>query len=47
MILVDTSVIADIFTKDPEWFVWSSQQIEHWAAQGPLCYDAIILLNWP
>ena len=42
MILVDTSVIADIFTRDPEWFEWSSAQIEHWAEQGPLCYNAII-----
>jgi len=23
MILVDTSVIADILTKDPDWFEWS------------------------
>jgi predicted nucleic acid-binding protein len=31
MILVDTSVIADIFTRDKEWFEWSSNQIEKWA----------------
>ena len=31
MILVDTSVIADIFTKDPNWFEWSVSQIETWA----------------
>ena len=42
MILVDTSVIADIFTKDPERFEWSSAQIEHWAEQGPLCFNPII-----
>jgi hypothetical protein len=42
MILVDTSVIADIFTKDPDWFEWSAAQIEHWAEAGPLCYNAII-----
>jgi predicted nucleic acid-binding protein len=42
MILVDTSVIADIFTKDPDWFEWSSGQIERWANQGAVCYDAII-----
>jgi hypothetical protein len=41
MILVDTSVIADIFTKDPEWFQWSSSQIERAASQGPLAYDSI------
>ena len=42
MILVDTSVIADVLTKDPSWFEWSSAQIEHWADQGPVCYDAIV-----
>ena len=42
MILVDTSVIADIFTKDLDWFEWSRDQIERWADQGPVCYNAII-----
>ena len=42
MILVDTSVIADILTKDPAWLQWSSEQIEEWADTGPVCYDPII-----
>lgn len=42
MILVDTSVIADILTKDPAWFEWSCEQIERWADQGPVVYNAII-----
>jgi hypothetical protein len=42
MILVDTSVIADIFTRAPDWFAWSSAQIEQAADQGPVAYDAII-----
>ena len=42
MILVDTSVIADILTRDPVWFGWSSGQVERWADQGPVCYNAII-----
>lgn len=42
MILVDTGVIADILTKDPDWFEWSSAQIERWADQGPVCFNAII-----
>ena len=42
MILVDTSVIADILTKDPEWFEWSSEQIELWADEGPVAYDTIV-----
>ena len=42
MILVDTSVIADILTKDPDWFAWWSQQIERWADEGPVAYDTIV-----
>jgi len=42
MILVDTSVIADILTRDLEWFAWSSAQVERWADQGPVGYDTII-----
>jgi predicted nucleic acid-binding protein len=42
MILVDTSVIADILTKDPEWFAWSSEQIEYWADVGAVCFDTIV-----
>ena len=42
MILVDTSVIADIFTKDPDWFQWSSSQIERAASDGPVAYDTIV-----
>ena len=42
MILFDTSVIADIFTKDPTWFEWSRNEIERWADHGPVCYNAII-----
>lgn len=42
MILVDTSVIVDILTKDAAWFGWSSAQIEHWANRGPVCYDTIV-----
>jgi predicted nucleic acid-binding protein len=42
MILVDTSVIADILTKDPVWFEWPSRQIQRWADNGPVCYDTIV-----
>jgi predicted nucleic acid-binding protein len=42
MILVDTSVIADILFKEPEWFSWSSRQIEEAADHGPVCYNPII-----
>jgi predicted nucleic acid-binding protein len=42
MILVDTSVIADIFTKDPDWFQWSRTQVERAANHGPVAYNAIV-----
>ena len=42
MILVDTSVITDIFTRDPSWFKWSSEQVEHWINRDAACYNAII-----
>jgi predicted nucleic acid-binding protein len=45
MILVDTSVIADILTKDPDWFDWSSAQIDRAASQGPVAYDAIVFVG--
>lgn len=42
MILVDTSVIADIFTRDAAWFEWSSAQIEHWGNEGLLYFNVIV-----
>jgi predicted nucleic acid-binding protein len=42
MILVDTSVIADIFTKDPDWFKWSRDQLERAAGQGLVAYNAVV-----
>jgi hypothetical protein len=41
MILVDTSVIADIFTQDPEWFPRSSAQIERAASQEAVAYAIV------
>ena len=42
MILVDTSVIADVLTKDPDWFDWSSAELESWADRGPIYYNQIV-----
>ena len=42
MILVDTSVIADILTKDPVGFQWSSDQIQQAADKGPIAYDTVV-----
>ena len=42
MILVETSVIADILTKDHVWFEWSRAEIERWGDGGPVCFNVII-----
>lgn len=42
MILVDTSVIADILTKDRDWFEWSSEQLESWGDKGLVCYNEMV-----
>ena len=42
MILVDSSVVADVLTRDPDWLTWSSEQIERWADEWPVCYNEII-----
>lgn len=42
MTLVDTSVIADILTKDRDWFNWSKSQLEQAADDGPICFNVII-----
>jgi predicted nucleic acid-binding protein len=42
MILVDTSVILDIFTEDPKWFCWSSQRIISLSTREPLAINPII-----
>jgi hypothetical protein len=42
MILVDTCVIADVLTKDPQWFEWSSTQLDDSGERGPVYYNQII-----
>jgi predicted nucleic acid-binding protein len=42
MILADTSIIADILTKDPGWFEWSSAELAKWADRGPVYYNQIV-----
>jgi predicted nucleic acid-binding protein len=42
LILVDTNILLDVATDDPEWFEWSAQAISEEALKGPLCINAII-----
>ncbi len=41
-ILVDSNVILDIFTQDPQWFEWSDEQLTRLADMQTLCINPII-----
>ena len=41
-ILVDSNVILDVVTEDPQWFEWSAQMLTNYAEQGNLVINPII-----
>jgi predicted nucleic acid-binding protein len=41
-ILVDSNIILDIVTEDPEWFHWSSKTFAHYADTNILVINPII-----
>ncbi len=41
-ILVDSNVILDVLTEDPQWFEWSAQMLTDYANQGNLVINPII-----
>jgi predicted nucleic acid-binding protein len=41
-ILVDSNVILDVLTEDPQWFEWSAQMLTHHNNQGDLVINPII-----
>ena len=41
-VLVDSNVILDILSEDPQWFEWSAQMLTDYANQGVLVIDPII-----
>ncbi|WP_019502253.1 type II toxin-antitoxin system VapC family toxin [Pseudanabaena sp. PCC 6802] len=41
-ILVDSNVILDVLTEDPQWFEWSAQMLAEYADQGDLVINPII-----
>jgi predicted nucleic acid-binding protein len=41
-ILVDSNIILDILTEDPQWFEWSAQKLTEYANQGELFINPII-----
>ena len=41
-VLVDSNVILDVVTDDPEWSAWSSEALERWADESVLVINPII-----
>ena len=41
-VLVDSNIILDIFTEDPVWFDWSSQQLAYYIEHTTLVINPII-----
>lgn len=41
-VLVDSNVILDILTEDPQWFEWSAQILTEYADQGALVINPLI-----
>jgi predicted nucleic acid-binding protein len=41
-ILVDSNVILDVLTEDPQWFEWSAQMLTEYADQGVLVINPLI-----
>lgn len=41
-VLVDSNVILDILTEDPQWFDWSSHQLTIWSEQATLVINPLI-----
>lgn len=42
MTLIDTNVLLDLFTDDPNWSAWSAAQLDRLALVGPLLVNDIV-----
>jgi predicted nucleic acid-binding protein len=42
VILVDTCVLLDLSTGDPDWFDWSLRRLTHFGSVDTLVYDPVI-----
>jgi predicted nucleic acid-binding protein len=42
VILVDTNILLDLVTDDPNWAAWSQQQLDHAAARDELAINEIV-----
>ncbi len=41
-VLIDSNVLLDIMTEDPQWFGWSAAAVESAADRAPLIINALI-----
>ena len=41
-VLVDSNVLLDVLTVDPQWYAWSAAQLDAIAAEGEPCINPII-----
>lgn len=42
MILLDTNVLLDLFTADPNWSDWSERQLEAARLRGPIGINEVV-----
>jgi predicted nucleic acid-binding protein len=42
MILVDTNILIDIATRDPDWALWSLAQLEAASLKGPMLINDVV-----
>lgn len=42
MVLIDTNVLLDVVTNDPQWADWSQNQLEAAALKDPLAINAVV-----
>ncbi len=42
-VLVDSNVISDLITRDPNWFSWSSEKIRYWGNREILAINPLIM----
>jgi predicted nucleic acid-binding protein len=42
MVLVDTNVLIDVATQDPQWYAWSSAQLASLVSQGTAAINPVI-----
>jgi len=42
VILVDSNVLLDVFTADPDWAEWSIARLDEWSRRGPLVINPLV-----